>query len=397
MQKVHHFGFSFLCILGLVLAPFFAHADIPDLEVTGWIPYWTVTSGTRDAAQHLETLTEIHPFAYVIKSDGTLSDLADLDKRIWKRLFTKARHEDVLIIPTVTTSNGPLVHSILTNARRMKDHVEEIVDMVEDGRYDGVDINYEGKLADTNLFFALFLRELKKELGSKMLSCAIESRTPPESLYRVVPDTIEYANNLPAIGLYCDRVQIMTYDQQRADLLLNDMRKGAPYIPVSDPAWVRKVVDYMALSIPRDKMMLGIPTYGHEFEVITIPDQFLEYNKVGSRNPDTALDKADDKDVEPSRNSAGELSFSYLPDFIEDDLPRNLRIPANTPEGNKAAAQALAYAGMTGQAVPVYVVWWSDAEAIEDKVELADELGLRGVAIFKIDGHEDEDMWNIFE
>jgi hypothetical protein len=41
-----------------------------------------------------------------------------------------------------------------------------------------------------------------------------------------------------------------------------------------------------------------------------------------------------------------------------------------------------------------YLVW-SDAQAIKDKVDLAKRLGIRGVAIFKIDGGEDLAMWPI--
>ena len=64
----------------------------------------------------------------------------------------------------------------------------------------------------------MFLKELKAELGNKILSCAIEARTPLNSLYRTIPLTINYVNDYAVIGRYCDSVKIMTYDQQRADL-----------------------------------------------------------------------------------------------------------------------------------------------------------------------------------
>ena len=44
----------------------------------------------------------------------------------------------------------------------------------------------------------------------------------------------------------------------------------------------------------------------------------------------------------------------------------------------------------------VRIVTYQDAQAVQDKVKLADQLGFRGVVLFKIDGEEDEDIWDLF-
>jgi Predicted glycosyl hydrolase len=46
--------------------------------------------------------------------------------------------------------------------------------------------------------------------------------------------------------------------------------------------------------------------------------------------------------------------------------------------------------------IPVRFVSWSDAEAIEQKLDLAEEYDLAGVAFFKFDGEEDPDLWRLF-
>ncbi len=384
---------SFALLIALMLMPVPTQAAA--LELSGWVPYWASTSGPRDAREHIDALSVVMPFSYSVQSDGSLKDLAKMTKSSWTRLKKDAEENDVAVLPTIMWSSGTAIHDVLSDSRKRKDHIQEIVEMVEDGDYDGVDIDYEGKKAATRTSFSLFLKELEDELDGKILSCTIEARTPPSSLYRTVPAVIEYANDLKDIGRYCDRVNIMTYDQQRADLTLNDARKGAPYYPVADPDWVRKVVELMDNDIPKDKLVLGVASYGREVAVTVSPDWFQSYASVRAVNPDDALKTAKKNKVKPSENKAGEQSFTYLPKgkLKVSDLPK---APSGTPSGEEIAQRALLYANKTGKSVVVNLVWWSDAEAVADKVRLAKELGLKGVALFKIDGEEDEDIWDLF-
>lgn len=387
------FVFS-IAIIGL----FFSNlpsAMAADLEVSGWIPYWAVSSGTRDARSHLSDLDAIYPFAFSVKEDGTLHDLAGLSKTSWKRLFTSARSKDIEIIPTVMWSNGQSIDRVLQDEDSREDHIRAITSMVRKGKYDGVNIDYESKLSVTKDAYSAFLKELKDELGSKTLTCTVEARTPPDSLYKVVPATIEYANDYKAIGRYCDRVEIMAYDQQRADLKLNEARSGEPYFPVSDTEWVRKVVVLAVQSIPKDKIILGIPTYGYHYEVTVAPNWYQSYSRIGALNQPDLLDIADEYEVTPGRAKSGEIGFTYFPKSSPYRLLESLPVPSGTRTGNEAAAQALLFANVTGQNVPVRYATWSDAESVKQKVDLAEEFGLRGVALFKIDGEEDEDIWDV--
>lgn len=380
----------------LLVSAFPFSASAAELKLSGWIPYWEAKDGANDARKHLDVLTEIHPFGFSVQKDGSLKDLMNLKQSYWKRLISSAESKDVLVVPTVMWSDTASIHRILSDADLRADHVEYIVAMVKKGDFDGVDIDYEGKLAETRPYFSSFLKELDAALGTKMLSCTIEARTPPDSLYTNVPKTLEYANDYAEINRYCDKVNIMAYDQQRADLKLNSTRAGEPYYPVADKDWVRKVVAFAVKSIEPSKIMLSVATYGREVEVTVAPNWYKAYTQKWSVSHGYAEDTADKYDVTPMRNKGGELSFSYIPKGSSTKIPSSVKAPTGTESGNVAAARALAYANQSGNTVAVNVVWWSDADAIENKVALAREYGLRGISIFKIDGNEDRNIWDLF-
>jgi spore germination protein YaaH len=383
---------STLFLLGVFLAtPLSTYA----LEVSGWVPYWSGSKGTIDARKHMEALSVLHPFAFTVTSGGKLKDLAGLTKSTWKNMMSDAHAENVLVVPTVMTSNTDAIHTILSDEKLRTAHIKNITAMVKKGKYDGVDIDYEGKRASTRPHFSTFLQELNEALGDKMLSCTIEARTPPKDLYRTIPADIQYSNDLEEINEHCDRVNVMVYDQQRAILSLNDKRKGEPYIPVSDSAWAELVIEHMKKTIDAEKLHLGVATYGAEWELTVEPEWYKEYKKLWALNPSYAVSEAKNQKVSAGRNSAGELSYTYLPKSSKETVG-TYKVPINTKKGNEAAAKALAYANDTGKTTIVHVVWWSDAQAVAEKVALARELGIAGVAIFKIDGGEDKDIWKLF-
>ncbi len=397
-MKIFYKTFIFSTFLFLTLGIFShtAHAA-SNLEVAGWIPYWRDEQGIRSATKNIKAIDTVYPFAFIAQADGSIKDLADLESKSWKKFLKTAEKNKVEVIPSIMWSSGEATHAILSNETKRAAHIDGIIAMVEEGDYDGVNIDYENKKAETKDYFSLFLKELKGELGTKLLTCAIEARTPPDSLYKVVPSTIEYSNDYTVIAKYCDRVEIMAYDQQRADLKLNASKAGQPYMPVSDIDWVRKVVELALKDIPKEKVYLGVPTYGYHYAITVAPNWYRDYSRIGALNVPDILDVAKKHKVKASRNRAGEMSFTYLPKGSKVKFSSSLTIPKDTTPGNKVAAQALAHADKTGEEVVINYAAYSDAEAIKQKLALAKEFDLKGIALFKIDGEEDKKIWSFLK
>lgn len=381
-----------------------ANAASKSIEIDGWIPYWATDKGTADADAHLSQLTEVNPFGYTVKSDGSLYDAMNLSSGSWKSLIRDAQNQDVRVVPTVMWSDTGSIYNILHDPISRTAHIRQIVNAVKQNGFDGIDIDYEGKSAETRDSYSAFLTELSAALykasPNAELDCTIEARMPLAARYSGTPPAnIEYANDLPTINKVCDRVRIMTYDQGTADLQLNAAHSKDLYAPVADTAWVQKVVNYMATDIDKKKLLIGVATYGAEYQAMSNPDgSGFTYTKTSSFNPTYAVNLAQQYGITPSRNASGELYFSYVDKNQTSALPTNDDLsrlaPKGTDSGNLAAAGALAYSKKSSKQAPVTFVTWSDAQAIQDKAKLASSLGIAGIAIFKLDGGEDQNMWS---
>lgn len=373
------------------------------LEFGGWIPYWHVDQGIADVSPHLSQLTEISPFEYTVNSDGLAIDADNIDGPAWQAFIAKAKAAHVRVIPTVMWGNGAAEHAILSNTAKRIALEDQIANLVKLEGFDGIDIDFEAKKAETKDYFSTFLKGLYQRMGNKWVYCSIEARMPLDHRYGIggtpPPDATEYANDYSALNKYCDRVEIMAYDQGSIDTILNGAR-AQPYVPVADPTWVESIVNLAAQTIDKKKILIGVPTYGYEYQVMSSGSGY-KYKLLWAFNQNYATQLASLLNIAPSRNSANELSFMYKSTPQTQSLSDQASVPGSvTAGGNTNLPPTDVYtqsALATSLQTPFNIVWWSDAQAIADKVALARKLGVRGVAVFKFDGSEDPKIWNVLK
>lgn len=363
----------------------FEIASAATFDKAVWIPYWRKTEGASTTLANLNTLTQISPFAYELQADGTIKNALKANEEPWLTLMAEAKKKKVKVYPSIlsypqTATEQYDVYLLLAQRAKRNAHIADIVSLVKKNRYDGIDIDYENKLADDRPYFSVFLRDLAKALhkDSKKLICTVEARTPPESKFATtspeILERIEYSNDYKTIGTVCDQVRIMAYDQGSDDMSLVNLNTAAgnPYKPVADIEWVKKIITLALWDIPAKKIILGVPTYGYKYEVIPATSTSSQrYSRIGSMNWNYADELVRMLGIVPARNNAGELSFTYATST-----------------------------GVNGENLggwKQYLVWYSDAGAIADKMRIAKLYKLGGVAVFKADGGNDPNLWNVLK
>jgi spore germination protein YaaH len=368
-------------------------------EVSGWIPYWRVASGTADVLPHIQEFKSLMPFAYSVKADGTLADTANLSSETWKNFIAEAKQRGVRIVPTVMWGDGDTIHAVLSNDAARIALEDEIARVARENGFDGIDIDFEAKKAETKDYFSTFLKGLYQRLGNKWLYCTVEIRMPLEDRYlpgaTIPPDATLYANDYREMNKYCDRIEIMTYDQGTVAPRLNAAR-SAPFAPVADPGWVESIVNLASQTISRNKLIVGIATYGYEYAVTPLSGSGFRYERQWAFNPKYATDIAAKLGITPMRTSAGELGFTYSPNALatvapsgSDSTQTQQSLPATTIAENLGSSLA------SNQ--PFNYMTWSDAKAMQDKIDVAERLGVRGVAFFSLGGAQDPGIWDVLK
>ncbi len=141
------------------------------------------------------------------------------------------------------------LHKLLSSKESRQRLCANLLDKVNGGSYDGVNIDFEFIDPTDAEKYCTFLRELKTYLGTeKCLSVAVFAKTGKENW----PSAYDYEK----IGQIVDQLIVMAYDYSYINT------DPGPIAPLW---WVEDVLSYASRKVPREKILLGLPTYGYDW------------------------------------------------------------------------------------------------------------------------------------
>jgi spore germination protein YaaH len=346
------------------------------LTIGGWLVRWGGGKGLDDAVKHIDTFDTLSPFSYEVTSTGNVSDVLKLSSSQWKNVLTEAKKNNVTIIPSFLWMDTQAMKTVLQSETKRDTLVKQIASTVIDMNVDGADIDFEWMNDSDHPAFIIFLKNLKVQLGNKTLTCSIEAKMPSNYPEEKQAQDAYYRD----LGAVCVEARIMAYDMRFSDPILAK-KEIAPYIPSADVRTVRDSVNYIATSIPREKIVLGVALYGYEYEVTEYATS-TSYRLLWSFSPSYAKSLIAKRSLKVEHKESGEAYAIYK--------GNSKQVPSKSFQ---STAPFVTESELKEAKAHYNVIWWSDTKAVEGKIELAKNLGLKGISLFRLDGDTDDGLW----
>ena len=323
--------------------------DLDEIEITGWIPDWDYNDGFETLKQYNSQFSSVSPFWYAINSDGEIQKTNVYGD---PNLVNYTAAQQIDLIPTITSFDAAIMAKVLKNEETIQAHINYIVNEVKTNDFDGIDLDYESiYLRDKEKFFT-FLQKLSAEMIKidRKLIFTVLPKWGDDVIYAGLEETRK-VQDYKRIADLVDEFRIMTYDYIG--------RNPAVYGPNAPLQWMEDVIQYAILQgVPRDKIVLGIPTYSYDYssrgELKNL--DYYPVTKVGKgeKNAFAYYNKSVEevKNAHPGENSFHEEWGEAIYKFQRDGEGRVLVYPTS--------------------------------ESIQLRKQLAADYGIRGVAFWRL-------------
>ncbi|MDD4169706.1 MAG: glycosyl hydrolase family 18 protein [Desulfotomaculaceae bacterium] len=205
--------------------------------------------------------------------------------------------------------------------------------------FDGVNLDIENIYTWDRDKLSLLVKELYQQLdpqGYQVTVCV------PAKTWDNRANTWSGPFDYKAIGRYAHHVVIMSYDE-------HGYSSGPG--PIASNGWVESVVKFAVQNIPPEKILLGVPGYGFDWQTGRTGPTYLSYSQ--------AMDIAATRGASIRWDDAGKVPYFYYWDGGRE-----------------------------------HQVWFENASSLTYKLDLAKRYTLGGIAIWRL-GMEDPQIWSV--
>lgn len=308
---------------------------IPPSEFNGWIAWWDEENALADLNQNPQAFKTVSPLWYKINAEGKTERLSNSTED-WIKSFSTA--QNIKLVPTITNEFDPnRIALVLNNTDIASPLIEDLKTLALNSGYQGWDIDWEEIDPKDQPAFTSFIQRLADAMHQSglALTVSVHPQTGKPS-----DRAIAKGYNLKALAASADALKIMAYDFHNQN---SDAGAITPFKNLTE------VLTYIKSILPPEKIILGLPTYGYDWEL--------------------------------NKKPAEALSFQQAQDRIKTSSGQTER----DPESNSLIGQYK----INGKD---HTIWFEDAETITKMVTLARSFGIYQFSFWRI-GTEDPALW----
>lgn len=316
-------------------------------QIAGWIPYWDHDAAVATFKRHTDLFDTVVVFWYALRNDGSVGPYpyAHVDSSLIVYAHEHGVRVLALIANLPTEDEGGdwdakrVERAIATKAAR-RQHVADIMALLRQHSFDGVNIDYEALRSDQRRNFSRFIKELSKALHTegKLLGVSLHPK--------LQEDDSAYANGSQAqdwrtLARSVDHLYVMTYEEH--------WETSDPG-PIASVPWMESILAYAASQIPPEKLFAGLPLYGYDW---------------GGGERARGL----------THEAVLTLQSTYKPEVMWNEDVQSWHFAYEAD-------------GVT------HTVWFEDGRSVQAKLDLLERLGVANIALWRLGG-EDEKVWDV--
>lgn len=314
----------------------------------------TLPSSYRDFVEHRDQISDIGLFHFRIDRENPtqVEKFFTFTDDYMRNVVELGHRQNIKMLPVVHNLlyeagqqgvNKGVIHGMLVTATTRRRFINSLVNLIQTYNFDGIHIDFEDVSFEDRHLLSAFYRELGREMRNQgyYLAVSTPSRTSDQPT-NPFSAPFDYA----VIGEAANEFVAMLYNEHGWP--------GSGPGPVVSIGWMEKVIRYALTKMPATKITAAVSVFGFDFNLTRKRNTYVTFEM------------------------AMNLARRYGKEIIFDRESQTPMFRYTDAEGNE------------------HEVWFENADSIRAKLNLADRLGIRGIALWRL-GMEDPAIWSMLE
>lgn len=338
-------------------------------EVMGFLPYWNLNDVTFQPE-----LTQLAYFSLTLEADGSIRTREGSALEPGYRTFNSSEFQNVLdswqsqratspnLILVITQFENETMESFLANPEAQEAFIDTLDSLMVAYPITGLNIDFEptGQISETTRNnFTAFIKRLSEHTKAEYTGFELSVDVYASAISK--PGLWD----IPQLAPDLTYIVIMAYDFHR-----RSSPAAGPVAPLfgGKDFWEHDISLYLTKyieQVDRQKLLLGIPFYGYEWQTTSTDAQAQTYPNTGHT-----------------------ASYQYVSELLTDPT-----ITALQQWWNEAALSPYITYQEDGE---FYTIYYDDARSLKYKLDLVNQLDMGGIAIWAL-GYEGatRELWDV--